>query len=154
VLRVALPVYVEGESDEGAKALLAVPQLILCPLALGDVAHQAQIPASVLLKLADANLHREGSPVLAPLAGLECGRLAGDDALLQALDGRLVEADIEIASMFSDQFIPAVAETLAGLAVDVENGRVVVEQKEGVSRLIHEGAEARLAGAQLMLRPP
>src|SRR6476620_2169409 len=40
--------------DESAKALLARPQLILCPLALSDVAHQAQKPPSVLLKLPNA----------------------------------------------------------------------------------------------------
>ena len=88
------------------------------------------------------------------MAGLESDRFPGDDALLQALDGRLVETDVEIASMPADQFLPAVAEALAGLAVDVENGPIVVKQKEGVRRVIHEGAEARLARAQLLLRLP
>ena len=46
MLRVTLPVHVEGELDEGPKAFLARAQLILGLLALGDVAHQAQIPAS------------------------------------------------------------------------------------------------------------
>src|SRR5512132_1592520 len=68
--------------DEAAKALLARAQLILCALALGDVAHQAQKPTSVLLKLADANLHREEGAVLAPVAGLESDGFPGDDALL------------------------------------------------------------------------
>ena len=62
---------------------------------------------------------------------------------------RLVETNVEIASMPANQFFPAVAQTLAGLAVDVENGRILVKQKEGVRRVIHEGAEARLALAQL-----
>ena len=61
----------------------------------------------------------------------------------------LVETNVEIASMFANQFFPAVTQTLAGLAVNVENGRFIVKQKEGVSRLIHEGAEARLARAHL-----
>ena len=135
--------------DEAAKALLARAQLILCPLALGDVAHQAQKPTSALLKLANANLHREGGAVLAPMASLESDCFPGDHALLQALDGRIVETDVEIAFMFADQFLPAVAQTIAGLAVDVENGPIIVKQKEGVSRVIHEGAEARLARAQL-----
>ena len=135
--------------DEAAKALLARAQLILCPLALSDVAHQAQKATSALLKLADANLHREGGPVLAPVAGLESDGFLADDALLQALDGRIVETDVEITSMFADQLFPAVAQTIAGLAVDVENGRSIVNQKEGVSRVIHEGAETRLARAQL-----
>ena len=54
--------------------------------------------------------------------------------------------------MLADQFFTAVAQTDAGLAVDVENGRLIVKQEEGVSRVIHEGAEARLARAQLLLR--
>jgi hypothetical protein len=140
--------------NEGAKALLALPQLILCPLALGDIAHQAQIAASALLELVQANLHRERGGVLAPVAGLESDGFPGDAALLQALDGRIVETDVEIAFMFADQFFPAVAQTMAGLAVDVENGPIIVKQKEGVGRAIHEDAEAPLARAQLFLRLP
>ena len=51
--------------------------------------------------------------------------------------------------MFANQFFPAVTQAIAGLAVNVENGRFIVKQKEGVSRAIHEGAEVRLASAQL-----
>ena len=36
-------------------------------------------------------------PSLAPVAGLESDRFPGDHALLQALDGRIVETDVEIA---------------------------------------------------------
>ena len=70
------------------------------------------------------------------------------------MDGRTVETDIEIAFMFADQFFPAVAQTMAGLAVDVENGPIIVKQKEGIGRVIHEDAEAPLACAQLFLRLP
>src|SRR5512132_3853345 len=41
--------------DETAKARFARAQLVLSPLALGDVARQAQISTSALLKLANAN---------------------------------------------------------------------------------------------------
>jgi len=51
--------------------------------------------------------------------------------------------------MFADQFFPAVAETVAGLAVDVDNGRMIVKQKEAISRVVHKSAVACLAGAQL-----
>src|SRR3984893_3873669 len=129
-----------------------VLQLILCPLALGDVARHAQKPNAVLLKLANPDLHREGGAIFAPMTTLESDRFPSNDALLQALDGRIVETGVEIASMFADQFLPAVAQAMAGLAIDVENGRIIVKQKEGVSRVIHEGAEARLARTQLLLR--
>ena len=41
MLRVALPVNVEGELNERTKARLAGAQLIFCSLALSDVTHQA-----------------------------------------------------------------------------------------------------------------
>ena len=63
-----------------------------------------------------------------------------------------IETDVEITLMSADQLFFAVAQPMAGLAVDVQNGPILVEQKEGVSRIIHEGAEARLACAQLLLR--
>ena len=149
MLCVALPIHVEGELNEGTKALFALPQLVHRPPTLRDVARQAQKSTSTLLKLANANLHREGGPVLTTMASLESDRFAGEDALLQALDRRIVETDIEIASMFADQFFPAVAQIIAGLAVDVENGGTIVKQKEGVSCVIHERAEAGLALSQL-----
>src|SRR5690242_10907150 len=137
MLRVGLPVNVEGELNEGPETLLAFAQLILGPLALGDVAHQAQEAAfACLLKIADANLDREGGPVLAPVARLESDGFPGDEALSQALDGRLIESSVEIAAMFADQFFPAVAQTFAGLAIDVENGRLVVKDKESVARVV------------------
>ena len=67
--------------DEAAKALLARAQLILCPLALSDVAHQAQKPTSALLKLGNSNLHREGAAVLAPMASLKSNHFPCNDAL-------------------------------------------------------------------------
>ena len=54
--------------------------------------------------------------------------------------------------MFADQLFPAVAQTIAGLAVDIENGPMIVKQQEGVGRVIHKGTEAPLARAQLLLR--
>ena len=107
--------------DDAAKALLARAQLILCPLALGDVAHQAQKPASALLKLAGAYLHRKRRPVLAPMASLKSDRFSSGNALSELLNGRLVQTGIEIARVHANQFFPAVAETDTGLAVDVHN---------------------------------
>src|SRR5271165_5116362 len=150
MLRVCLPVHFEGELEEGAKAFLASTQRVLRPLALGNIPHQAQVTLSALLKTADANLYRKGCPVLAPVVGLESDRLPGDHALLQALDGHIIETNVKIAFVFADQFLTAVAQVIAGLAVDVENGPILVKQQEGVSRMIHEGAEALFARAQLI----
>ena len=106
-----------------------------------------------MLEIAGTNLDREGASVLAPVAGLERDGFARGDALPDALDGRLVKPDFEIAAMPADQLLPAVAQTVAGLAVDVDNGRMIVEEKEGVGRIVHEGAEPRLARAQLVFCP-
>ena len=43
MLRVALPVHVEGELNEGPKALLAIAQLFLRPPQLGDVLQHAEL---------------------------------------------------------------------------------------------------------------
>ena len=63
----------------------------------------------------------------------------------------VVESNVEIASMFADQLFPAVAQTNAGLTVDVDDAQLFVEQEEGVRRVVDEGAEARLACAQIVL---
>src|SRR6516165_1341785 len=143
--------FVSRVIHEGAEACLAHAQFILYSLALADVAHLAQKPASALFELGDPDLHGEGGAVLAPVAGLESDCFPGGHAMLQALDGCLVETNVEIASTFTDQLFPAVAQALAGLAVNVENGRIIVKQIEGVDGVIREGAEARLARPQLLL---
>ena len=73
MLLVCLPIHVEGELNQGAKAVLALPQRLFVALALADVTHQGQVPtfASAVLKLDSADLHREDRPILAPMAGLE-----------------------------------------------------------------------------------
>ena len=51
--------------------------------------------------------------------------------------------------MFADQFFPAVAQALTGLAVCIKNRQFIVKHKEGIRSVIHERAETRLARAQL-----
>src|SRR5271165_1425884 len=127
--------------DDAAEAILGRAQLILCPLALRDVASHAQKAMSALLKLANSNLDREGGAVFASMESLESDHLLGHDALLEARNGCIVETDVEIVAIFADQFFPAIAQTIAGSPVDVEHGRFIVKQKEGVSCVIHKGAE-------------
>ena len=69
-----------------------------------------------------------------------------------ASDRRLVEPGIEIAGMHADQLLAAVAEAFAGLAVDVDHVELLVQQEKAVRRAVDEGAEARFARAQLLLR--
>ena len=130
----------------------AAPKGLFRPLALGNVAHQAQKPKSALLQVAEANFYGERGAVLALVASLEGERFPSGDALPRALDGRLVETNVENASMTADQFFSVIAQALAGLAVDIENGRMIVKQEKSVGRVVHEGAEARLARSQLFLR--
>ena len=75
----------------------------------------------------------------------------GGNARLQAFHRQVVEAGVEIESMLANQLLPAVAEALAGAAIDIENGRLVVEQEECVGRVVYKSTKARFAGAQLPL---
>ena len=54
--------------------------------------------------------------------------------------------------MFADQRLPVVAQIFASVPVYVENGRIVVQQKEGIGRLIGECAKPRFACAYFPLR--
>jgi len=73
----------------------------------------------------------------------------GDAALPKPLNGRLVQTDVENARVPADQFFPPVPQTDARLVVDVEDGQLIVMQNERVRRIVYEGAESRLARAQL-----
>ena len=139
---------------EGAEASLARAQLFLRLLALGNVSRQAQDLTSAFLEMAAPDLDRKIGPILTPVAGLECQRFPCVEALPQLFEGRFVQAGIEIAWMHPDQFFPAVAQAMAGLAVDVENDRLIVKQEERVRCVVHERAEALLAGADLFLGVP
>ena len=67
----------------------------------------------------------------------------------------IVETMRRIASVMPISSSRLIAQALAGLAIDIENGRIlIVKKKESVGRVIHKGAEARLARAQLLLGLP
>jgi hypothetical protein len=151
MLRVGFPVHIEGKLHEGAKALFALAQLVLCKFADGDVAHQRQESECTLLKLSNTNLNRESSSIFAPMTGLECDRFPGEPMFRKARNRRLVKIRVEKTPMLPDQFLLAVTKVLAALAIDVEDDRIDVEQKEAVRCVVHEGAEARLACTQLLL---
>jgi hypothetical protein len=87
---------------ERAEAGLARAQLVLCPLALADVARQAEEATATLVELPDTDLHGEDDSILAPVTGLDGDGFPGGDGLLQALDRHIVEAGIELAPMFAD----------------------------------------------------
>jgi len=133
MLRVGLPIHVEGELDEGAKALLAGAQLVLRPLALRDVAHQRQKPPSTLLERADANFHGERGAIFAAMMAFERNRFSCEPVLREPRNRHLVKIRVEKAPMLADQFFPAVAQVLAALTIDVENDRINVKQKEAIA---------------------
>jgi hypothetical protein len=76
--------------------------------------------------LAGAYLHREGGPVLAPVASLESDGFPSDNALPEMLNGCLVQTRIEIARVFSNEFFTVVTKTNAGLPVNIENCQFTV----------------------------
>ena len=54
--------------------------------------------------------------------------------------------------MLADQLFPAIPQALAGLAIDVKNGGMIVKQEERVGCVIRKSAEARFARTDLLLR--
>ncbi len=65
MLRVALPVHVEGELHEGAKALLALPQRFFGPLALGQIQYVRDTLVSFLVERGGADQHGDTAAILA-----------------------------------------------------------------------------------------
>src|ERR1700757_425808 len=64
MLRIGLPIHVEGELDESTKALLAFPQLLLGLLALSVVENRAQYGGlAVMLDRATMNFSRKGRAI-------------------------------------------------------------------------------------------
>jgi hypothetical protein len=47
--------------------------------------------------------------------------------------------------MLADQLFPAIPQALAGLAIDIKNGGMIVKQEERVGCVIRKSAEARFA---------
>src|SRR5215470_4256117 len=88
------------------------------------------------------------------MACLERNDFAFLSTLREAIDGRLIQADVEIAGMHADQLLPAITQVVARLPVDVDDDQMLVDQKECVSRVIDERAESRLAGREFVLRLP
>ena len=71
MLRVGLPVHVEGELHEGAKALLALPQRLVRPLALGQIEDKANTLTCTFLEHRPADQHRHAASVFPQVLLLE-----------------------------------------------------------------------------------
>ena len=105
-----------------------------------------------LLEQASPNLDRKHRPILAAMKSSEGYRFSALYSLSDPCDRRRVQPGIEVARMHADHLLPAVAQALASLPIDVENGLVLVEQEESIRRVIDQAAKALLARAQLILR--
>ena len=96
MLGVGLPVHVEGKLDEGTKALLALPQLVLCKLALGDVSDQRQEPPpSSMLERTNANFDGERGAIFAAMMAFERDRFFRRPVLREPRNGYLLEIRVE-----------------------------------------------------------
>ena len=71
MLRIGLPVHVEGELHEGAKALLALPQRFYRPLALGQIEDKANTLTCTFLEHRPADQHRHAASVFPQVLFLE-----------------------------------------------------------------------------------
>src|SRR6185436_2266955 len=85
------------------------------------------------------------------MARLESDRFPCARTAHEALDRRLVQRDIEVARVHTDQLFAGEAQALAGLPVDVHDPRLIVQQKKGVRGTVDKRAKTRFACAQLAL---
>ena len=121
-------------------------------LALADVARQRKVQQLVsLLERPGADFDGEQGAVVPSMERLERDRFTRARPLREQLHRPIVQTGIEQARVNADQFLAAVAQALAGLAVDVQDGELAIEQEEGIRRAVHEGAEPGLAAAQGLL---
>src|ERR1041384_7914147 len=122
MLRVGLPIHIEGELNEGAETLLARAQLVLGALALGDVAHQGKgQPTVAVPEFPDAYLDREECTVLSPVPTL----IGQGSACTQTLTDPLQHLGCQIRTEFEwrhpDQLVASITQTFAGLAVPLQH---------------------------------
>jgi len=71
MLRIGFPVHLEGELDEGAKALLALPQGLFRPLSLGQIDDEADALLPLFVERGHADQHGDALAVLAEILLLE-----------------------------------------------------------------------------------
>src|SRR5208283_1796769 len=65
-----------------------------------------------------------------------------------------IRIQVEVNRRRPNQFLPRITEALAGLLVHINNRPLLeVEDEEGVRRVVHKRAEARLAVAQRFFSP-
>ena len=109
--------------------------------------------APVPLEGAQPDFDREGRAVPPAVPGFE-GHLPPGRQLLrhprEPLRGR---ARVDFRHGHADEFVPGVAQALAGAAVHVQDRAGGVVQEEAVARLLDEVAEPGLARPQGLLRP-
>src|SRR5262249_30812258 len=120
-----------------------------------DVARKSKVEQPALLvEHARANLDGEHRPVLAAVKGFKNDGLAGGGARGPAGHRLLPAASVQKAGMHADQLLPGVAETLARLAVDVDDAQLLVMDEKRIRRTVDERAKTRFACAQAVLRLP
>ena len=140
---------------EGTEALLARAELILGPLAFGDIAVQGNgQQLSLAPEGTDAHLNGKHRSILSAMTTVVDHDFPISETLSNALQKRRCQIWPIVERGHPDQFVAAIAQVLARLPIHIENGRILVIEKECIGCVVHQGAEARLARAPLMLRMP
>ncbi len=126
-----------------------VLDVVLHFLALGDVAHQRQqVLAAVDVDRPHADFDRKGRAILAAVAALARDRRAGGQLAGQFLELPAGQVEVDILRRHLQQLGAAVAQAFAAALVDVDEAALGVVHVKTVGRLLHQGAEVRLAFAQ------
>ena len=84
--------------------------------------------------------------------------VADDLPAAQAIPDALQKLRVQIRTMVErghpDQFVAAIAQAFAGLPIHIQNGPILIVEKECIGCVIHQDAEACLTRAELQLGLP
>ena len=102
-------------------------------------------------KLPNAHLDGKHGSILSEMTTIIGHDFPSPETLPDALQKRRCQIRTIVERGHPDQFVAAIAQAFARLAIHIENGRILIVEKERIGCVVHHGAEARLARAQLAL---
>src|ERR1700738_3548929 len=108
---------------------------------------------SSVLELTSTNLDRKDDSIPAPMKSLERYRFPPGHTISDHRNPRRAQAAIEVTRIHADHLVAGITKALTRLAVDVENGLVLVQEEETIRRVINKAAKSGLTRTQLILCP-
>src|ERR1700730_5209952 len=105
---------------------------------------------SSVLELTSTNLDRKDDSIPAPMKSLERYRFAAGHTISYRRNRPRAQAAIEVTRIHADHLVAGITKALTRLAVDVENGLVLVQEEETIRRVINKAAKFGLTAPRLL----